>query len=487
MSALTSELARVAVGCGRSRGRERSHSVAATAASSSASTPAVNSTGSAPGRSFLTRGSAAGAASGSPAALLPGSLAGSGRGAAARACEASAAARTGEGAGRGVGTRAGRAGSGGGAAVRTEAFGEIDAEGRFAGSGGAFGGGAAGAGRAPAAGRLAAARAVRISVAVAKRSSRFLCSALSTTLTSAAGVCGAQRRTGNGSLCTTWNSTLGVVSASNGLWSGQQFVEHRARREQVRAPVHAVAERLLRRHVVRRAEDDALLRHLGRAHAGQAEVHDLDLAAGSEPDVRRLDVAVDDALRVSVLERGEHAIHHVELLVERAQLPGVDGLAQVRALEQLHGHVEQPVLLPEVVDRHDVRVVQQGGRLGLALEAFERFVAAAEVHGQRLQRDVAVEDGVVGLVHLAHGAAAELAHDLVLADPLVVHSLEAGRARDPGRMLARPAPAGRQRRRRAPSSTSRTRRRRGPGPNGFSITGSSTSEPPAPARPLCGS
>jgi hypothetical protein len=135
---------------------------------------------------------------------------------------------------------------------------------------------------------------------------------------------------------------------------------------------------------------------------------------------------MDHALGVRVLERREDPVHDVELLLERAQRTGVDGLAQVRPVEQLHGHVEQPVLLPEVVDGHDVRVVQQGGRLGLALEALERLVAPAEMDGERLQGDVALENGVVGLVHLAHRAAAELAHDPVLADPLVVHSLEAG-------------------------------------------------------------
>ena len=68
------------------------------------------------------------------------------------------------------------------------------------------------------------------------------------------------------------------------------------------------------------------------------------------------------------------------------------------------------------MDGDDVRVVEQRRRLRLALEALERLVAGPRPRGERLQGDEAVEDGVVGLVDLAHRAAAELADDPVLAD-----------------------------------------------------------------------
>ena len=145
-------------------------------------------------------------------------------------------------------------------------------------------------------------------------------------------------------------------------------------------------------------------------------------------DVRGLDVAVDDALGVRVVERGEDAVHHVELLVERLQELLVDGVPQVDALEQLHRHVEEAVLLPEVVHGHDVRVVEERRRLRLALEALQGLVAGVEPGGDRLQGHEAVEDRVPGLVDLAHRPAAELADDLVLADPLALHAVTAGHA-----------------------------------------------------------
>ena len=129
-----------------------------------------------------------------------------------------------------------------------------------------------------------------------------------------------------------------------------------------------------------------------------------------------------------------------ELLVERLQQLAVDRLAQVDALEQLHRHVEEALLLPEVVHGDDVGVVEQGRRLGLALEALQGLVVGAEAGGERLEGDEAVQHGVVGLVDLAHRAAAELADDRVLADPLAIHAVIC-RPRGQQTMVARYFPA----------------------------------------------
>jgi hypothetical protein len=68
-------------------------------------------------------------------------------------------------------------------------------------------------------------------------------------------------------------------------------------------------------------------------------------------------------------------------------------------------------------------VVEERRGLRFALEALERLAVGAELEGERLEGDVAVQDRVERLVHLAHGPAAELVDDPVLADPLAIHAV----------------------------------------------------------------
>ena len=87
-------------------------------------------------------------------------------------------------------------------------------------------------------------------------------------------------------------------------------------------------------------------------------------------------------------------------------------------VEQLHGHEELVALDAELVDGDDVRVAEEGGGLRLPLEPLAHHLVRVEAGRDPLDRDVAVQDRVVGAEHLAHGPLAELADDLVLADAL---------------------------------------------------------------------
>src|SRR6185295_10527095 len=91
------------------------------------------------------------------------------------------------------------------------------------------------------------------------------------------------------------------------------------------------------------------------------------------------------------------------------------------ALEQLADDVGESVggaVRPgraDVVDRHDVRMVELARRAGLALEAAEAVLVLGERLGQDLDRDVPLQPGVPGAVDLAHPACAEEGVDLVWA------------------------------------------------------------------------
>ena len=144
-----------------------------------------------------------------------------------------------------------------------------------------------------------------------------------------------------------------------------------------------------------------------------------------------------DALRVGEGEAVEDLLHDRELVLEAREGALREQLPQVLALEQLHGHVGHALLLPEVVDGDDVRVVELGGGLGLALEAVAGALVLAELAGDDLDRDLAAEHRVEGAEDLAHGALAELLHDLELADLGELHAVPANPTT---RARARPRP-----------------------------------------------
>ena len=70
-------------------------------------------------------------------------------------------------------------------------------------------------------------------------------------------------------------------------------------------------------------------------------------------------------------------------------------------------------MLADLVDLHDVRVLQLGHRLRLGAEAGQLLRAGVVARQDHLQGDDPVQLHLPGLVDHAHAAAAQLAEDLV--------------------------------------------------------------------------
>ena len=218
----------------------------------------------------------------------------------------------------------------------------------------------------------------------------------------------------------------GDAGSGEGGLPGDQLVEHDAEREEIGAMVELEPERLLGAHVARRAEHLAELgarrgalgaRAVRLGHAGDAEIEDLGgPAAIAEHDVRRLDVAVDDAEPVGIIERAgdlgadpgdgleRHPARLAQMLVERD------------AVEQFHGDIGKAVRLADVVDGDDVGVRERAGGPGLAQEAADQADILPELGLQHLDREDAVDAGIVGAIDVRHRAFADAPLDLVTAD-----------------------------------------------------------------------
>ena len=89
---------------------------------------------------------------------------------------------------------------------------------------------------------------------------------------------------------------------------------------------------------------------------------------------------------------------------------------QPQALDELHDVIRHAVLLADAEDRDDVGVVQLGSGFRLALEPPLGLGVQQHVLGQHLERHVAPQRHLLGLVDDAHAPLADLAEDAEIAE-----------------------------------------------------------------------
>ena len=197
---------------------------------------------------------------------------------------------------------------------------------------------------------------------------------------------------------------------------GQQFVEDGPETVDVgRRAEPAPAQGLLGGHVGRRAHDHARPRQavVLLDAPGQAKIGDVGLSVAVNQDVARLEVAVQNAALMGVMDRPSHGSQHLS----RARgLHAGRRAAEAPALDQFHGEVVLAVLLADLVDGHDVGVIERCGGLGFALEALN-VGRGGELSGENhLDGDQAIEAQLQGLVHHSHAAARQFFQKHVVAD-----------------------------------------------------------------------
>ena len=204
---------------------------------------------------------------------------------------------------------------------------------------------------------------------------------------------------------------------------GEHLVEHDAHRVDVRAVIHATAEREgLRCHEMQRAHDVTSGREAAVTAVegfGQAEVCDLHLAVNADHDVGGFDVAVHNAVLVGVLQRVTHVrCNGHGMRGGEAALAG-DRLAHVRAVNELHDEKQRAIAhLAEVEDLHDARVVELRHGAGLLLEALqEGRVMLAQLRREDFDGDGPLQRGLDAAIHRAHAATSEEGLDDVAIEP----------------------------------------------------------------------
>ncbi len=88
---------------------------------------------------------------------------------------------------------------------------------------------------------------------------------------------------------------------------------------------------------------------------------------------------------------------------------------QAAAVDELHRVVVDALVAADTEDRHDVRMVQLRGRLGLDLEPLALLGIDRRRKGKHLERDPPAQRNLLGLIDDAHTPSADLAEDPIFA------------------------------------------------------------------------
>ena len=134
------------------------------------------------------------------------------------------------------------------------------------------------------------------------------------------------------------------------------------------------------------------------------------------------DVAVNDAFCVGCVKSiGDLDTQRKQSL--HLQRPPRNAMLQRHAVEKLHGNKGWSVLVINLVDGTDVRMVQCRGSLSFAAEAGQCLRVLGYFIWQELKGNKASESGVLSLIDHAHTTAAQLLDDVVVRDGLVDHGI----------------------------------------------------------------
>ena len=146
----------------------------------------------------------------------------------------------------------------------------------------------------------------------------------------------------------------------------------------------------------------------GKPEVGQLDTPRLSLAG--QKHILRLQIAMDDAARVRVFQGLADLTGDLD---DFRKIRGA-GLAEARALHQLHDEIGDVPVLADVVHRNDVGMVQRSRSPGLMQEPLPRLRGGDRL-GENLDRHLAPQLEIGGAEDDSHPAAADLTPEFVAA------------------------------------------------------------------------
>jgi hypothetical protein len=161
--------------------------------------------------------------------------------------------------------------------------------------------------------------------------------------------------------------------------------------------------------------------------AREPEVHHANATLVSNHDVVGLEVAMDQPRGMGCRHAAPGREHHVEHL-SPATLVLACPRAERAAIHELHGQPHPAVVLADVVHGHDLGMRELGERLGLSQQTRATVGGhrlTARIGQQHLDRDLAIELGVVRGIDHAHATRAQLREHDIATDHVAAAELPA--------------------------------------------------------------
>jgi hypothetical protein len=228
---------------------------------------------------------------------------------------------------------------------------------------------------------------------------------------------------------------------TEGMLARQHLVKQNAEAVNVCLRRGSIAANLFRRGVGKGACEDvvAIAIVIGRWFFDvlrDTEVRQEEVAFFIEQNVVGLDVPVNDAATVRHCQRARRLLHEGcgRIEVER---PPLQAVAQAAAAQPTHNQIGAVWLAPVVVQGNDVQVFQPRHKLRFHLKAADKIRLIGELRQNDLDRDIALDQRLVGTINRAETAYTEEFVQLVTSNDLSAGNSHAQTALPARKLLRR--------------------------------------------------
>ena len=149
----------------------------------------------------------------------------------------------------------------------------------------------------------------------------------------------------------------------------------------------------------------------------QTEIQNLHLPARRDKNIRRLDIPMNDPLGMRRLQRVGNLDRHSQQFLYLERL-SPHHLRQRLPFKQLHHDKMLPLVLFDRMDGANVGMIQRGCRPRLPLKSLQQLRILRHFRRKKFQRHAPSELSILGFVHHAHAATAQLTRDFVVGNAL---------------------------------------------------------------------